>query len=201
MTSHRTSRRVGFAVLLAVGLSGCGTGLNAQTYQARNLGNASNAQVGNMAVRNAMLLTPSSGRTYEVGTDVRGTFQVVNLSRTADQLIEVTSPQAGEVVLLQDGAPTALDVPAEGSTEQRGSFILRGLTGPLVTGEYVTMTFRFATAGTVDVLVPVATTGRSNRPGRTGEPGSPEGDPALQGPAGGHSETGGGGATEPTPAG
>ncbi|MBC7373289.1 MAG: hypothetical protein H7323_04800, partial [Frankiales bacterium] len=116
---------------------------------------------------------------------------------TPDQLVAITSP-AGQVVLLQDGAPTALAVPATGGTGERGSFILRGLTAPLVTGEYVTMTFRFATAGTVQVLVPVATTGRSNRPGRTGEPGSEEGEPALQGPAGGHGNTGG---AEPSPAG
>ena len=197
----RTTRRVGVAVLLAVGLSGCGVGLNPQTYQARTLGDSSNADVGELSVRNAALLAPASGRTYKAGTDVRGTFRVVNSSPTPDQLVEVTSPQAGQVVLLQDGAPTALDVPAEGSTGARGSFILRGLTGPLVSGEYVTMTFRFATAGTVEVLVPVATTGRTNRPGRTGEPGSEEGEPALQGPAGGHSETGGKAATEPAPAG
>ena len=189
MSHPRTTRRpvvAGAAALLAIGLSGCGAGLNPQTYQARSLGDASNADVGDLAVRHVQLLAPASGRTYEAGTDVRGTFRVASTSPTPDQLVEITSPQAGQVVLLQDGAPGPVAVPAQGSTEGRGTFILRQLSKPLVSGEYVTMTFRFARSGSVEVLVPVATTGRTNRPGRTGEPGSPEGEPALQGPAGGH---------------
>jgi len=68
--------------------------------------------------------------------------------------------------------------------------VLRDLTKDLVTGEYVRLTFRFERAGSTDVLVPAATTGRAGRPILTGEPGSKEGEPALQGPAGGHSEKG-----------
>jgi len=76
--------------------------------------------------------------------------------------------------------------------------VLRKLTGDLITGEYVTLTFRFERAGTFDVLVPIATTGRAGRPALTGEPGSQEGEPALQGPTGGHSDKAAeGGAAEP----
>lgn len=188
MSSPRTTRHVGVVVLLALGLSGCGAGMNAVTYRERNLGNATNVSLGELSVLNVQLLPPSSGRTYEAGTDVRGTFRVINSGVRPDQLVEVTSPQAAQVVLLSDGAPSDLAVPADGSTGESGAFILRGLTGPLGTGEFVTMTFRFAEGGAVDVLVPVATTGRSNRPARTGEPGSAEGEPALQGPAGGHGQ-------------
>lgn len=177
------------ALPLALAVTGCGAGLQAQTYQARTVGDASNVDLGPLAVRNIAVAPPAGGRDYAKGEDAAGTFQVANRESEPDTLLEVTSTSASEVVLLQGGAPAEIEVPANGTTDG-ASFILRGLADDLVTGEYVPMTFRFQRSGTVDVLVPVATNGRAGRPARTGEEGSPEGEPALQGPAGGHSEGG-----------
>ena len=176
--------------LLVLALSGCGAGLDAQTYQTRNVGDASNVDLGPLAVRNITVNPPSGGFTHPAGSDVRGVFLVANRSNEPDTLLEITSDAAAEVAVLQDGAPAELAIPAGGSTEGSAGFVLRDLAEDLVTGEYVMLTFRFERAGSLDVLVPVATNGRAGRPILTGEPGSEEGEPALQGPAGGHSEKG-----------
>ena len=176
--------------LLVLALSGCGAGLDAQTYQTRNVGDASNVDLGPLAVRNITVNPPSGGFTHPAGSDVRGVFLVANRSNEPDTLLEITSDAAAEVVVLQDGAPAELAIPANGSTEGSAGFVLRNLAKDLVTGEFVKLTLRFERAGSLDVLVPVATNGRAGRPILTGEPGSEEGEPALQGPAGGHSEKG-----------
>ena len=180
--------------LLVLALSGCGAGLDAQTYQTRTVGDASNVDLGPLAVRNIAVNPPSGGFTHPAGSDVRGVFLVANRSDEPDTLLEITSDAAAEVVVLQDGAPAELAIPASGSTEGSAGFVLRDLAEDLVTGEYVMLTLRFERAGSLDVLVPVATNGRAGRPIFTGEPGSEEGEPALQGPAGGHSEKGAEGA-------
>lgn len=204
--SHRPAVTGLVALSLTAALAGCGAGLKAQTYQTRNAGDASNVNVGALSVRNVSVLPPAGGRIHPVGGQAPGVLAITNTGSQPDRLIEASSPGAAEVVLTQDGKPGGVDVPASGSTGESAGFVLQGLTAPLGTGEYVTMTLRFERSGTVEVLVPVAVTGRSQRPSRTGEPGSPEGEPALQGPGGGHSEVGGkvggkgGAAGEPTPA-
>ena len=186
--------------LLVLALSGCGAGLDAQTYQTRTVGDASNVDLGPLAVRNIAVNPPSGGFTHPAGSDVRGVFLVANRSDEPDTLLEITSDAAAEVAVLQDGAPAELAIPASGSTEGSAGFVLRDLAEDLVTGEYVMLTLRFERAGSLDVLVPVATNGRAGRPIFTGEPGSEEGEPALQGPAGGHSEKGAeGGSAEGAP--
>ena len=192
-----TPRLLAASGLLALSLTGCGAGLDAQTYQTRTVGDASNVDLGPLAVRNIAVDAPAGGFTYPAGADATGEFRVVTSIDQGDTLLEITSDAAAEVVVLQGGAPTELEIPPSGSTEEGAGFVLRELTRDLITGEYVTLTFRFERAGTFDVLVPVATNGRAGRPALTGEPGSQEGEPALQGPTGGHSEKGAeGGATE-----
>lgn len=181
-----TTRRLALAGVLALSLTGCGAGLDAMTYQERTVADATQVNLGSLAVRNITVLPPAGGRVHEAGADARGTFRVVSTGTQPDRLLEVTSAAASEVVLTVDGRPGPVVVPPRGSTEERAAFILRGLTNDLGTGEYVTMTFRFEQAGSIEVLVPVAVTGRTQRPAFTGEPGSEEGEPALQGPAGGH---------------
>ena len=183
-----TPRLLAASGLLALALTGCGAGLTAQTYQTRTVGDASNVDLGALAVRNIAVNAPTGGYTHPAGTDARGVFTVANKGTVGDTLLEVTSDAAAEVVVLQGGAPTEIQIPPRGSTGESAGFVLRKLTGDLITGEYVTLTFRFERAGTFDVLVPIATTGRAGRPALTGEPGSQEGEPALQGPTGGHSD-------------
>lgn len=184
---HPRTAALALAPLL-LALAGCGVSMSPNTYAERAAVDASNVSLGSLAVRNLRVEPPSSGISFEPGSDATANLTVVNTGPTADTLVSATSPDAEQVVLLLDGRPSEVEVPAGGSTEAAGSFILRGLTSELRIGEYVTVTLRFAEGGSLDVLVPVATNGRADREVFTGEPGSEEGEPALGGPAGGHSD-------------
>ncbi len=175
------------AVLAAVALTGCGAGLDAQTYQERNSADSTDTAVGALAVRDIALLAPERGELYEAGDDAEGTITVTNKGDQPDTLLEVTSPDAQDVVVLEDGEPGELEVPPLGSTTDTYSLRVEGLRSDLRPGEYIRMSFRFEESGSVDVLVPVALTGETDRPVYTGEEGG-EGEPALQGPTGGHGE-------------
>jgi copper(I)-binding protein len=175
------------AVLAAVALTGCGASLDAQTYQERNQAESTDTAVGALAVRNVAVMPPRRGETYEAGDDAEGSLTVTNRSNEADTLVEISSPDAEQVVVLEDGQPGELEVPALGSTTDTYSLRIEGLREDLRTGEYIRMSLRFENNGSVDVLVPVMLTGETDRPIYTGEEGG-EGEPALQGPAGGHGE-------------
>ena len=187
----RRPRSTSLAVApLALVLAGCGAGLDPQTYGERTAVDATNVSDGTIDVRNLRVEPPAGGIRYDEGADATVNLTIINSSSGSDTLVSATSPEADEVVLLQDGRPVEVEVPASGSTEGRATLILRGLTSELLVGEYVTLTLRFAEGGNLEVLVPVATNGRANRDVFTGEEGSEEGEPALGGPAGGHSAGG-----------
>ena len=196
MSSPRRSRpyarplvRRGAAVLVAgvlpLALTACGADRDAQTYQERSQAEASNTAVGTLALRGVAVLPPEDDRTWAAGEDAEAVFVVTNQDDEPDTLLEVTAEGVESVEVLVDGEPGELEVPALGSTEERGSLRLVSLEDPLREGEYITMTFRFEKNGTVELPVPVATSGRTDRPVYTGGEGE-EGEPALQAPAGGH---------------
>jgi len=171
-----------------VSLSACGAGLDAQTYQERNNAGSTDTAVGSLAVRNVFIEAPSRGDVYEEGDDATGTITVTNVSPEPDRLVEVTTDAAEEVTVLVDGEEGEVEVPPLGSTGSLVTLELRGLTREIRTGEFVTMTLRFAENGTSEILVPVALTGESDRDIYTGEYEEGGEEPALQAPAGGHGE-------------
>lgn len=175
------------AVPVALVLSGCGASMDAQTYAPRTQVDGTNVTLDEIAVRNARVEPPAGGVTLEQGGDATVTMTVVNRGEEADTLEAVTTEAADDAVVLDQGRPGEVEVPP-GEITDSASVVLRGLSEELFVGQYVELTLRFARAGDVEALVPVATTGRAGRPVFTGEPGSEEGEPALGGPAGGHSE-------------
>ena len=181
----RRSAAVLVAGVLPLALTACGAERDAQTYQERSQADASNTAVGTLALRGVAILPPEDDRTYAAGEDAEAVFVVTNNDDSDDRLLEVTAEGVEQVEVLVDGEPGELVVPALGSTEERGSLRLVGLEEELTEGEYLTMTFRFEDNGTVEFPVPVAVSGRTDRPVYTGEEGG-EGEPALQAPAGGH---------------
>jgi len=189
------------AVLLAVGLSGCGAGMSALTYQERRMGNATNTEVGSLALRNISVLAPDTGNVHEEGESATVTVTITNRADEADRLVSVTTAAAEEVEILSDGEPGLPEVPARDSTREEVTLVLESLTAPLHTGEYVSLSFSFEVNGTVAVLVPIALTGSTERPVYTSEEGSEEGEPALQAPTGGHSEEKAGEGAETAPQG
>lgn len=183
------------ATVLAAGtavlsLSACGASLDAQTYQERNGAGSTDTAVGSLAIRNVAIEAPSRGDLYEEGDDATATITVTSATPEDDRLVEVTSDAAEEVVVLTDGEEGPAEVPGLGSTGSLVTLELRGLTREVRPGEYVSMTLRFADAGTSEILVPVALTGENDRDIYTGEYEEGGEEPALQGPAGGHGEGG-----------
>jgi len=166
--------------------------MDAQTYAPRTQVDGTNVTLDEIAVRNARIEPPAGGIALEQGGDATVTMTLVNRGEEADTLESVTTAAADEAVVLDQGRPGEVEVPPGGSTDG-ASVVLRGLSEELLVGQYVELTMRFTRGGDVQALVPVATTGRAGRPVFTGEPGSEEGEPALGGPAGGHSEQEGAG--------
>lgn len=155
----RATRTAGVAVALALGLSGCGAGLRAQTYQERSSSDSTNEAIGALAIRNIRVLPPTGAVAYAAGSDARVGLVVVNEGAEADRLTTVTSDAAARVeVLGPDGRPGTLTSPA--STATSGFvLVLRGLTRELRPGQYVQMELTFAENGTETMLVPVEVTG------------------------------------------
>ncbi len=175
------------AVLTAAVLSGCGASRDAQTYQRRIQGSATDTAVGTLSVRNVSVFAPEDEGTYPAGSDAEVTITVTSNTREPDRLVSASSPDAEEVVVLEDGLPGKLEVPPLGTTGNGVALRLEGLRAPLRTGEYVRLSLRFEVNGTADLMVPVQLTGKADRPIYTAEEGG-EGEPALQHPTGGHSK-------------
>ena len=189
MSPSTTARRLALGLLAATtaaSLTACGAGLDAETYAERNSAEAVGASTGALALRNVAVEAPPSGLEYEVGEDATVTVTVTSRSTQSDTLVEVTSSAAREVAVLAGGREGDLVVPPQGSTGDFVTLELRGLTRPLRSGEYVDLTFRFADNGSVQVLAPIAGTGKTDRPIYTGERLEGGEEPALQAPAGGH---------------
>ena len=159
--------------VLTLALTGCGATLDAQTYQERSQADATNTAVGTIALRGMSVESGGDDRTLDAGED-------------AEVFLVLTTPDAEEVELLVDGEPSpdGIEVPRLGSTGDTATLRLVSLSEELREGEYTTLTFRFERNGSIEVPVPVRTSGRTDRPVYTGGEGE-EGEPALQAPAGG----------------
>lgn len=145
---------------LSVALTGCGASLQPQTYQERTVADGTNAAVGAIAVRNVYLVPPESGEMYEAGSDAEVRLTLANDGPEDDRLVEVTSPAASSVQLLEDGTEVGeVDLPRLGTTGGLLSLRLEGLSEELRPGTYVELTLRFERNGEVTISAPVATTG------------------------------------------
>lgn len=184
------STYVAATVLGALVLTGCGTGLQAQTYKKRDQGEVSGANVGGIDLRGLAVAAPSDGGKLAKGGDATLTGVLINGTDQPDTLVSVTSDAATSTVLSAGSATggTEVVVPAGSLTTDPWSATLRGLTEDLYPGQFVDVTFEFKTAGRVKVSVPVQSgdngvdTRPTRDPYREGEPGAepsetPEGAP------------------------
>jgi copper(I)-binding protein len=186
--SARRSAAAAAALASVLGLSACGASLDAQTYQERNNAESTDTAVGSLALRD-VAVEPPRGERYDVGDDAGASITVTNAAAEEDRLVEASSPDADEVVTVdEDGEETELVVPSLGTTQGLVQLELRGLTRELRSGEYITLQLRFERNGSTEVLVPVILSGESDREIYTGERESGGEEPALQAPAGGESE-------------
>lgn len=151
----RTARTAAVAAGLLL-LTGCGSGLRAQTYQQRTVAEATNDAVGNIAVLNLAVLAPEEGTVHEAGSDVPMTVTLVNKGRETDVLQRVTTDAAARVDVV--GPSKRFEVPRLDKSDASYSLVLRDLTRELNTSEYIEMTLSFERNGSKSMLVPVKVT-------------------------------------------
>lgn len=147
------------AALLPLAVTACGVNQDPQTYRARSTQDATNVDLGELALRDVAIQPPSAGsRDLRAGSDALVTLSVVSASAQPDQLLSASSPAAASVELV-DGtghAMTALSVPGTGSLSPSDfGLVLHGLTAALTPGMYVDLTFVFQRNGRRTVHVPV----------------------------------------------
>lgn len=161
MTTVRARRTTTLlaAALMPLALSACGVGLDPQTYRERTTQDATNTQVGDLALRNVAIQPPKAAESeLAAGSDAQATLAVVSTSAQSDTLTSVSSPAATSTELV-DGSGHVVQtvtIPANG-TAGYGDFgiVLHGLTKALRPGTYVDMTFTFQNNGKATIAVPV----------------------------------------------
>ncbi|MDQ3885731.1 MAG: copper chaperone PCu(A)C [Actinomycetota bacterium] len=164
---------MGIAVVLS--LSGCATGHVTQTdVQVAAVDGASD-DIGTIALRDAVLAYPGDREVvgYAPGDEAPLMVTIVNSGNQPDELVSVSTPAAGEVVVegmtsIPGGSvASSLDLASTHglSSAQRAEdrllgtrelrIVLTDLTGPIRPGVPIPVTFRFRDAGEVTLPVPI----------------------------------------------
>lgn len=162
------SRALAGALVLAgtLALAGCGSGQLAQTAEEGAAVNGSDAQIGDIVIRDMQIAYPqrpaSPDASYAQGGTAQLKFGIVNEGSVADRLVRVTSPAATAVVVGGDPSlpkDILLVGGGEGGTAPSGvrptTIELTGLTAPIRAGVPVPVTLTFERAGTTTVRAPV----------------------------------------------
>lgn len=157
---HR--RRLATSLLtgsLVLAVTACGAGRDPETYRARPTVDAALASIGELELRNVTIVPPADGEAeIGVGKDAVTTLSIINLGERPDRLVQVSSPAATSVELLDSEGTVATSVDV-GKLAALGpedfSLTLRGLTAGLRPGQSVELTFTFANNGRKTLLVPV----------------------------------------------
>ena len=141
-------RRPVIAFLCVAVLSGCGTGLHAQTYKARTAGSTSSADVDGLALRGFAIDVDPTAAPQLTGI-------IVNRGTKNDQLVSAATPAASGVQFLSASGSPVLELPAGRSSGSDWALQFDGLAAPLVPGTFVEVTLQFAKAGRTTLSVPV----------------------------------------------
>lgn len=198
MNRFRMRASVGLAAcgLAAAALTGCGSGQISQTATQEPAVNGTNAQAGQISLRNVHLRAPQQKDYVEPGTTVELLFVAVNGSAdTADKLTSITSdvgtvtltgdatvpPNGVLLVGKPDGTPKAEEAAAEKAEEADAVTAKVTLTKPVTNGITYDFTFNF-TNGKTTVSVPISA---GNEP-RRDQVGEGEDEAAEAGDTGGH---------------
>ena len=163
----RSTRRVALvavtAVVVGLGASGCAAGFNANTMKAYAPSNGSVASLGNLRIRNVVVVQSQDGGLNELyatvvsiggGPDGNGTVAGTDVSPAPDSLTGISVTGAAPV-----------NIPAGAITIAPGAKVDLGPSGTRVfldnftikRGNIASVTFTFATAGTVTLSALVMT--------------------------------------------
>lgn len=150
--SRRPLARVAASACALLLLTGCGTGLRAQTYLEKSTADSTNDAIGFLAVRNLAVLGPSTGTSWPAGGSAPMKVTFVNEGGEEDRLVSASSPAATSVRIV---GPSPLTVPPLGVSDPASGLVLEGLTRELPGGSYVDVTLSFERNGSKTMLVPV----------------------------------------------
>lgn len=174
---NRALRTAAMGVLLLspVVLSACSAGQVTQTAgQARDHTGAQ-AQVGDISIRQAQLLSPRGG-SYEQGDDADLKLAMVNGGEEADTLVSVDGEGFGSAEIESSGSGTGsgsqeIEIPARSSVfvgdDEEFTVTLTDLDEDLTTGQYLEVTLTFEDAGEVTLPITVANPEESETRGET----------------------------------
>ena len=167
-----TMARILACCAVALALVGCGAGQVTQTDSQVSAVDGAYGNVGNsIALRNVLLPYPRNPQgNYATGSSVPVLLTIVNQGTDPDELISVSSPVAGQVMLIgttQIPAGTTLRSTIAGSTtgtQQPTSpldvgelRVLLTTNQPVRAGLNTPITFEFRNAGKLTLPVPMAT--------------------------------------------
>lgn len=144
------------AATLGLGLTACGAGFDANTYDARNLDDATNTDIGEIALRNVYLEAPDEGALHPAGSDARLRLMLSNNGPEPDRLVSVSTDAASSAQLVLNGRELESLPLAPGElSDPELEVELTGLTRGLRSGEYLTVTVQFENNGAQEIQVPV----------------------------------------------
>jgi hypothetical protein len=182
----RRARRLGVALAAVLLTASCAAGQHAPTSDVVPAIDGTHGKVGSMLLDGVALHTPSAS-SYPAGSNVQLSITLVNNGKAADTLVNVTSTaftgwgvvdnadvasatsasDADTGLTIDAGSAQRLSLAANGASADASprTLVLMGLTkgaSPLFPGTTVDLTFRFATAGTTTLQVPVQLTASPN---------------------------------------
>jgi copper(I)-binding protein len=145
----------GAVALLAVAITGCEAGEDAPTLEFHSASSGAHTVFNGITITNAFVLANPSGSSLPAGSNAGLFVGLFNNNTSADKLTGASAPGTAGSVSLTGGT---VALPAEQSAYLTGpqpDLVLNNLTKPLVGGTTVSITFTFAHAGSVTLLVPV----------------------------------------------
>ena len=152
MTRWNRRLLIGALAILVPALAGCEAGYNAPTLQFHPASFGVSTTVDGINIDNVFVLGPAPGSTLQPGGQA-ALFMSLE-SPTGDRLTKITS-NAASSVQLGNGAITLNPNTLVDLGGPSPLLTLNGLTNPLSGGETVNLVLSFATAGTVNLTVPV----------------------------------------------
>lgn len=148
--TFRTGRRLAcVAVLVALPLTACAAGYQAETSRERTALTSVSGVKGNLTLRNVFFVGPA-----ESGGALPLYFAAFNGGATSDKIVGISSPSASG-----SSAPQATDIAGGSSLFYNAGDAsvpqLTGLKNKVLVGQAVTVTLSFAQAGDLTLQVPV----------------------------------------------
>jgi copper(I)-binding protein len=154
-TAARSTLIGGLALLAIPAVAGCEAGYNAPTLEFHSASAGAHTIINGIAINNAFVLGAPAGSVVPPGSSASMFLGLFNNGSANDKLVAAAAPGTAKSVTIKGGSVT---IPAGGPANLTGPepvVVLKGLTKSLSGGQSVEIVFQFATAGQVELNVPV----------------------------------------------